>query len=97
MTNSTIIQVKPDELADLISDRVKKELQQFASQPKVKELQQNDKPHLTRSETAHFFDVSLNTINGWSNKGILKPIKVGQRTYFRKSDLLDLMFSQLNS
>ena len=97
MTNSTIIQINPEELANLISDRVKKELQQFASQPKVKELQQNDKPHLTRSETARFFDISLNCVNDWSKKGILKPIKVGQRTYFRKSDLLDLMFNQLSS
>jgi len=95
MTNSTIIQVNPDELANLISERVKKELQQFASQPKAKELQKHDKPHLTRQETASFFDVSVNCINDWSNKGILKPIKVGQRTYFRKSDLLDLMFNQL--
>ena len=97
MVNSTIIQVSPNELANLISKELKKELQQFATNPKVKQLDANDKPHATRKETATFFDVSLNCINDWSKKGILKPIKVGQRTYFRKSDLLDIMFNQLKN
>jgi hypothetical protein len=97
MQNSTIIQVSPNELANLIIEQVKNELQQFATNPKVKELNQDEKPHLTRKKTALFFDVSLNCINDWSKKGILKPIKVGQRTYFRKSDLLDVMFNQLKN
>lgn len=96
MQNATIIQVTPNELVNLITQQVKTELQRFATNPKVKELQTDNKPHLTRKETARFFDVSLNCINDWSKKGILKPIKVGQRTYFKKSDLLELMFNQLN-
>jgi hypothetical protein len=51
-------------------------------------------PHLTRKETAQFFKVSLNCINDWSKKGILQPFKVGQRTYFKRSDLLQVMFNQ---
>ena len=97
MQNSTIIQVSPNELANLISEQVKNELQQFATNPKVKQLEKTEKPHLTRKETADFFDVSLNCVNDWSKKGILKPIKVGQRTYFRKTDLLDVMFNQLKN
>ena len=96
MQNSTIIQVSPTELANLISKQVKDDLQKFATNPKVKQLESDTRPHLTRSETAKFFDVSLNCINDWSKKGILNPIKVGQRTYFRKSDLVDVMFNQLN-
>jgi len=97
MQNSTLIQVSPKELANLISNEVKKELQDFTTNPKVKELDQTDKPHLTRKQTADFFDVSLNCINDWSKKGILKPFKVGQRTYFKKSDLLKVMFNQQNN
>lgn len=96
MVNSTIIQVSPKELVNLISNEVKKELRDFATNPKVKELDQTDKPHLTRKQTADFFDVSLNCINDWSKKGILKPFKVGQRTYFKKSDLLKVMFNHKN-
>lgn len=95
MVNSTIVQVSPNELANLISNQIEQQLQRFASNPKVKELEQSNKPHFTRKETAKFFDVSLNCINDWSKKGILKPMKVGQRTYFKKSDCIEIMFNQL--
>lgn len=91
---STLIQIKPEELVNLISQNVKEELRNFASHPKVKELNQNDKPHLTRKETANFFDVSLNCINDWSKKGILKSYKVGQRTYFKKSECIQVLFTR---
>lgn len=97
MVNSTLIQVSPKELVNLISEGVKNQLQDFANNPKAKELEANNKPHLTRKETATFFDVSLNCINDWSKKGILKPYKVGQRTYFKKSECLKVMFNQQNN
>ena len=93
MVESTIIQLSPKELANFISCELKAELIKFTANPKIKNLISTDKPHLTRKETATFFDVSLNCINDWSKKEILKPFKVGQRTYFKKSDLLDVLFS----
>lgn len=50
------------------------------------------RPHLTRKETAEFFNVSVNCINNWVNNGILKAYKVGQRTYFKKSELIEVVF-----
>ena len=93
MIETTIIQLSPKELANLISSQLKMELIKFTANPKIKNLISTDKPHLTRKETALFFDVSLNCINDWSKKSILKPIKVGQRTYFKKSHLLDVLFT----
>lgn len=94
MKKNTLIQISPKKLAELISTNLKKELQKIAVQPKVQELNSLNRPHLTRKETAAFFDVSLNCINDWCKKGILEPIKVGQRTYFKKSDLLRVLFGQ---
>ena len=82
----------PKELANLISNELKMQLIKFAANPKVKYLNLTNKPHLTRKETAIFFDVSLNCINDWCKNGTLKPFKVGQRTYFKKSDLLIVLF-----
>ncbi|WP_166386792.1 helix-turn-helix domain-containing protein [Polaribacter sp. 11A2H] len=93
MVKSTLIQLSPKELANFISCALKLELIKFTANPKVKDLISTDKPHLTRKETAKFFDVSLNCINDWSKKEILQPFKVGQRTYFKKSDLIDVLFS----
>jgi hypothetical protein len=92
--HTTLTQISPKELAILISNEVKKELIKFAANPKVKVLNSTNKPHLTRKETSNFFDVSLNCINDWSNKGILKPFKVGQRTYFKKTDILLTLFGK---
>ncbi|MDC0176651.1 hypothetical protein OAJ14_00635 [Polaribacter sp.] len=94
MVINTFIQMTPKELANLISSEIKTELLKFAANPKVKYLNLTNKPHLTRKETAKFFDVSLNCINDWSKKGILKPKKVGQRTYFKKTDILITLFGK---
>lgn len=96
MQESRVIGVNPEELANIISQQVREDLQKYATNPKLSEISKTDKPHLTRQETADFFDVSVGCINDWSNKGILKPIKVGQRTYFKKSDLMELMFEKEN-
>ena len=82
----------PKELANFISSEIKMELIKFAANPKIKVLNSIEKPHLTRKETSTFFDVSLNCINDWCNNGTLKPFKVGQRTYFKKTDILIALF-----
>lgn len=83
----TITQISPSELKELINSSVTKAL----SKSLVSESPEDPRPHRTRKETADFFGVSLNCINDWANKGILKPIKVGQRTYFKYSDLCELL------
>ena len=98
MQKQTIVyNIKPEELANLISDTLKKDLHKFTSLSGVQKLQENEKPHLTRKETADFFNVSLNCINDWCKKGILEPIKVGQRTYFLKSHLLEVLIQKEES
>jgi hypothetical protein len=94
MIQNTLMQVSPIELANIISGQLKTELLEFTANPRVKDLHSTDKPHLTRKEAAKFFDVSLNCINDWCKKGILKPFKVGQRTYFKKTDLLHSLFDR---
>lgn len=94
MLETTMIQISPKELANFISNELKLELSKFVTNPMIQNLNSTNKPHLTRKETAKFFDVSLNCINDWSNKGILKPKKVGQRTYFKKTDILMTLFGK---
>ncbi len=86
-----MLNITPDELANLINQGIKKELIELKLSLNPEDLQT---PHLTRRETAKFFDVSLNCVNDWVRKGILKPYKVGQRTYFSRSELLQVMFNR---
>lgn len=48
---------------------------------------QIQKELLTREETADFFDVDKSTLWHWMKKGILIPVGIGGRVYYRKSDI----------
>lgn len=87
-----LIQVTPNELADLISENVKAQLKEFLQQSS-EQPSQEAKEFLTRRETADLFNVSLVTLHSWSNNGTLKPYRMGNRTYFKRSELMETLFS----
>lgn len=87
-----ILQVTPTDLAQLISESVKAELQGI--------LQSNQQPTkvdakelLTRKETAELLQVSLVTVHEWTKTKILTHYKMGNRTYYKRSEVLNKMFN----
>jgi excisionase family DNA binding protein len=90
MEQIQILSLTPNSLANLVSDQVKAQLEAFAaklqkaSSPQGKEV-------MTRKETAQFFGVSLVTVHEWRKSGILHPYKVGNRVYFKRSHLMDVL------
>ena len=93
MENSIqFINVTPQELVNLISESVKAHLEQLVN--KIESKSSKDEPEfLTRKKTADFFGVSLATIHDWNNNGSLKPYKMGNRTYYRRSELLETLYN----
>ena len=92
---SNVIQltnVSPSELVELITNGIREQLKEFSIKLNS-ESTELTKPHLTRKETAEYFNVSLNCLNMWVNKGILKPYKVGQRVFFKREEILNVMFN----
>jgi excisionase family DNA binding protein len=90
MQTINFIQTTPTELASLISEAVRQELKQNSLFAEVKRSHP-EKELLTRKETAELFAVSLVTIHDWCKNGILKPYKVGNRTYFKRSEVFDVV------
>lgn len=86
-----LLNITPNDLADLIQDGIKMQLSELKKCLNPDDLQC---PHLTRKQTAEFFSVSLNCVNDWTRKGIIKSYKVGQRTYFKRSELMQVMFNK---
>ena len=90
MQTINFIQTTPTELVNLISDAVRQELKEINrlidsnTHLPVKEL-------LTRKETAELFAVSLVTIHEWCKTDILKPYKVGNRTYFKRTEVMEVV------
>jgi hypothetical protein len=93
MKQVSISQVTPNELVELINEGIKTQLQAFTARINSK-VQTDERPHLTKRETAKFFDVSVNCITDWSRKGILSPMRVGQRVFFSKEECIRVMFTQ---
>jgi hypothetical protein len=87
-----MIQVTPNELANLISESVKSQIQELINATNKEQLK-DENDLLSRKETADFFKVSLVSIHSWMKDGIIKPYKVGNRTYFKKSELINVVES----
>lgn len=92
MSTILLSQVTPAELVNLITECVKTQFQELLTSS-IKEQPKDENDFLTRKETAQFFKVSLVTIHQWMNDGIIKPYKVGNRTYFKKSELINVVES----
>jgi hypothetical protein len=43
--------------------------------------------YLTRQQVAQMFDVDLSTVHNWSKSGKLKPLGIGSRVYFLRTDI----------
>ena len=96
MSTVQLIEVTPTELANLISESVKTQLQELSSRLEVN-TSSNEKEFLTRKETAELFKVSLVTIHEWQNNGILKVYKMGNRSFFKYSELLETLYNSNRS
>ena len=51
------------------------------------------KDFLSRKETAEFFGVSVVTIHAWVNEGLISSYKMGNRTYFKRSQLIEQLLN----
>lgn len=92
--NTTMLHgISPDELTEKILNGVRLQIEQFK-----KEIETPEKSEfMSRQETADFLKVSLFTIHLWMKKGILKPMKMGNRTYFERKEIENKLFNSNNS
>ncbi|TYA52736.1 helix-turn-helix transcriptional regulator [Formosa maritima] len=85
-----ITEVTIDELADAVADKLMFKIENYL---KVLSKKQNDEI-LTRQEVADYLKISLVTIHSWNKYGILNPIRMGNRIFYKKQDILDVLEQQ---
>lgn len=91
MTEVKIIQVTPTELVDLIATGVEQKLKEFSIKLNSRSTE-NLNPHFSRKECAKFLGISLNCLNDWCRKGILCKYQLGQKIYFKREEIEQVMF-----
>lgn len=79
------IQTSPEELTSAISDVVKKQLLELKVQLLSKEA--NDEL-MTRSEACEYLQVDQSTLWHWTNKGRVQAYGIGNRRYYKRSELI---------
>lgn len=83
MKNSTILhEVSPEQITSLFE----------GLQNQIKELKENFEPknpteYLTRNEVAELLKCDLSTLWNWQKKGKLIPYGIGNRIYYKRSDI----------
>lgn len=83
MAQIQFIQYTPEQLQSEISNGVKIQLQEFLKH--FKPVQPAE--YLTRQQVAKMFDVDLSTVHNWCKSGKLKPLGIGSRVYFLRTDI----------
>lgn len=74
-----------EELKELIQEAVRKELS-GRTNPKIPE---DPELLLTRQETAELLRISLTSLWKWTDKGKLKSYGLGNRRYYKRSEVLE--------
>ena len=75
-----LLEITPEELSQLIAKEV------------VKQLNDKKEPEsdlLTREETCDFLKINSSTLWDWTNKGKVQAYGIGNRRYYKKSEILE--------
>ena len=92
METIQFLNVTPQQLQNEITKEVKAHLDEFLKNFKPK--QPNE--YLTRKEVAKLFNVDISTVSNWQKSNKLKPLGIGSRVYFLRSDI-EQSLTPLNS
>ena len=82
-----ITEVSVDELADRVADKLLIKIKQYLDELYSKETD----VYLTRQETANFFKINIATLWHWTKKGKLKSYGIGNRRYYNKQELIEIL------
>ena len=85
-------QTTPEELANNILNGVDYRLKEFLS--KNKSPQKDDEELLTIDETLKILKCSKQALWNWRKSGILPSYRMGNRVYYKKSDIFSKLVKQ---
>ncbi len=82
-----IQEITVDEFADQVAEKLMLKMAIY-----LKEISKKKNDELwTRLETAKYLKVSLVTIHHWSKYGILSALRIGNRVYYKKQEIMDYL------
>lgn len=89
MSQIQFIQVSPSELTEMIRSAVKADIEKAIE--KLQFSSKEEPEFLSRRDTASLLQISLPGLHEWVKRGILKPRKIGNRTFFKYSEIVQVL------
>ena len=83
MKSIQFVQVSPEQLQTEITNCIKRQLDDFLEHYKPK----REKEYLTRKDVSAMFNVDISTVSNWCKAGKLRPLGIGARVYFLRSEV----------
>ena len=80
------VQLTTEELERLLDQKLSEHTERMESRLSEKKA---DDELLTRDETARFLQCDISTLHNWVKKGKLNAYGIGNRRYFKRSELLE--------
>lgn len=82
-----IQEISVDEFADKVAEKLLIKMRQYLDQMGSNESD----VYLTRTEAADFLKINLTTLWNWTNKGKIKSYGIGNRRYYNKKEIIELL------
>ena len=83
MADIQFIQTNPNALANLIDEKIKDRLNQFAE----KLLPKEPSKYMTRQEVADFLKVDISTVHNYTKRGLLKSYGIERRVLYKRDEV----------
>ncbi len=80
-----ITEVNIDDFMTMLDEKINQALEKFQSSTNNAIP---EKEFYTRDEVAKLLNVSYGTLHNWKKEGILEPVKIGNRVYYPKIEVL---------
>ena len=91
---SQIFMITKEDLQSVVSSMVENLLEQF----KANESKETTKENLlSTKEVKEIFHVQTSSLWVWAKRGYLKPIKLGNKNYYKQSDINALLNERQNA
>lgn len=82
-----IQEITVDELTNQVADKLLLKIEKY-----LKELAKKKNDELmTRVEAAKYLKISLTTVHHWTKHGILSSLRMGNRVYYKKQEIIDFL------
>ena len=90
MTNAVLLTLPIEDLKSLLREAVREEVKSL----KLDDLPSSQKELLTRKEVSEMLGVTYSTLWNWNKKEILESRKVGDKVFYLRSEVMNLLTSK---